>query len=177
VDVAGRLVVDAGVNTIGFSNDTSNFLAAYEINSFFHGQGAGDLALSSAIAADAANISTGMIDPVTSTIQPGDNSAALAVMAIQNSAISFDGTSAMSLHDRTSALSTRYGTDVAVADQQRLYREAEMESLATQRQAISGVNVDEELIEMIKFQRAYEASAKVIQTTNSMLDSLMGMMR
>jgi len=177
VDVAGRLVVDAGTNTLGFSGDSSNFLATYEVNTFFHGQGAGGLTLSSDILANASLISTGAIDPLTSAVNSGDNSSAIAVLAIQNSAISFDGSAALSLHDRTTTLSGTYGTDVAIADQQLVYRQAESESLARQREAISGVNVDEELITMIKYQRAYEAAAKVVSTTNTMLDSLMGIVR
>ncbi|HCS12474.1 MAG TPA: hypothetical protein DIW28_01580, partial [Zetaproteobacteria bacterium] len=43
--------------------------------------------------------------------------------------------------------------------------------------AFSGVNTDEELVNMIKFQRAYEAAAKVITTSNSMLDSLLSLVR
>jgi len=39
------------------------------------------------------------------------------------------------------------------------------------------VNIDDELVTMIKFQRAYEASAKVITTSNTMLDSLLGLIR
>ncbi|MDX8383233.1 MAG: flagellar basal body rod C-terminal domain-containing protein, partial [Ghiorsea sp.] len=70
-----------------------------------------------------------------------------------------------------------YGLDVEVANQQRDYREAEANSLTQQREAISGVNIDEELVAMMKFQRAYEASAKVITTSNQMMDVLMGMMR
>ena len=37
--------------------------------------------------------------------------------------------------------------------------------------------MDEELVKMMQFQRAYEAAAKVIQTSNQMLDSLMGLIR
>ncbi len=91
--------------------------------------------------------------------------------------MSVDGTASASLHSRTSTLSTTYGTDVSNADQQDRYRSAEADSLNSQRQAVSGVNIDEELVSMIKFQRAYEAAAKIITTTNQMLDSLMGLIR
>lgn len=177
VDTTGHLLVDAGTGTVGFGEDSSNFLAAYEINSFFHGGNAADISLSSSIAADANNIAAGAIDPATSQHPIGDNSISLGIIALQDAAISFDSTSAASLHDRGTSLSSNYGTDVATATQQRIYREGEFQSLASQRQTISGVNTDEELIAMIKFQRAYEASAKVIQSTNQMLDSLLGLIR
>jgi len=177
VDTAGRLVMNAGANKMGFANDTSNFLAAYQVNHLFQGTGAANLQVSEAVVADAGLISTGKIDSATSLINAGDNQAALSMMRLQNSAVSFDGTNAVSLSERTSTLSATYGNDVALAKQQNSFYTAEGSSLAQQRQALSGVNVDEELVSMIKYQRAYEASAKVIQTSNQMLTTLMGLIR
>lgn len=177
IDGNGRLLIDAGTNTVGFTNDTSNFLSVYEINTLFHGDAAGGLTISDAIKSNAALLNTGTIDPVDSTIQVGDNRAAISVMALQNQKISFDGSTTETLHARAAVLSTRYGDDFAIADQQRLYRQTEADSLSRQREAMSGVNVDEELVAMIKYQRAYEAAAKIISTTNQMLDSLLGMIR
>jgi len=177
VDAAGRLNIDAGVNTVAFADDTSNFLAAYEINSFFHGSTAGNLAISQHIQDDVSTIGTGYTNATTSLLQAGDQRAAAAMLQLQDSAISVDGSTPASLHDRIANLSSQYGLDVGLASQQKDYRAAEASSLIQQREAISGVNVDEELIAMLKFQRAYEASAKIISTNNQMLDSLMGILR
>ncbi len=178
INASGQLNIAAAAgNTFTLSGDSSNVLAAYEINSLFHGNSAGSIALSSAVQSSVNAINTGQVDPLTSSINRGDNTAALAIMALQNTALSIDTTASASLHDRTTSLSTQYGSDTAVALQQKDYRTIESESLQNQRQAISGVNTDEELIAMIKFQRAYESSAKVITTTNQMLDSLMGLIR
>ncbi|MDQ6953695.1 MAG: flagellar hook-associated protein FlgK [Mariprofundaceae bacterium] len=177
VDVGGRLVMNAGVNKMGFANDTSNFLAAYQINNIFQGTNAASLQVSAAVQADAGLIATGKIDPTTSFIQTGDNQAALQMMRLQNAAVSFDGSNSVSLSARTSTLSTIYGNDVALATQQTSFHTAEASSLMQQRQALSGVNVDEELVNMIKYQRSYEASAKIIQTSNQMLSTLMGLIR
>lgn len=177
VDAAGRLNLNSGTNSMAFADDTSNFLAAYEINAFFQGQSSGSLALSQGIQNDPAAIHTGQIDITTSRIQPGDNRAAIAIMNLQDQVLSVDGSTPSSLHERVAGLSSQYGLDVEVAKQQTTYREAEASSLTQQRQAISGVSIDDELIAMMKFQRAYEASAKVINTSNQMLDTLMGIMR
>ncbi len=175
----GVLKLDTGTSgqTIGFSNDTSNFLAAYEINSFFHGGGTADLALDSVVAGNSARINTGTINSTTSAIFVGDNQTASAMFTLQQNKVSVDGTTSESLHQRYSNLSAQYGLDVANAQRQKTYRQAEFDSLTAQRNSVSGVNVDEELVSMIKFQRAYQSSAKVIQTVNQMLDSLMGLIR
>lgn len=177
IDIAGRLNLDAGANTIGFANDTSNFLAAYEVNSFFHGATAGNLSVSQHIQNNARAINTGHIAQGSSLVFSGDNTAAIQIMNLQDQALSVDGSPAASLHNRISTLSSQYGLDVGLANQQIAYRQAEADSLTQQRDAVSGVNVDEELIAMMKFQRAYEASAKVISTSNQMMDSLMGILR
>jgi len=177
VDATGFLNINAGSNTVSFADDTSNFLAAYEINSFFHGSTAGNLAISQQVQNDVTTIGAGYTDPVTSILQLGDNQAAADVMKLQDVALSVDGSSPASLHARVASLSSRYGLDIGTANQQKSYRQAEATSLIQQRDAISGVNIDEELIAMMKFQRAYEASAKIISTNNQMLDSLMGILQ
>jgi flagellar hook-associated protein 1 FlgK len=47
-----------------------------------------------------------------------------------------------------------------------------MKDLHDRRQSISGVNMDEELANMIRFQHGYNAAARFITVVNSMLDTL-----
>jgi flagellar hook-associated protein 1 FlgK len=49
------------------------------------------------------------------------------------------------------------------------------QTLQGQHLAISGVNIDEEAVKMIEYQRAYQASAKVISTVNEMLQTLLNL--
>ncbi|MDX8402547.1 MAG: flagellar hook-associated protein FlgK [Mariprofundaceae bacterium] len=177
VDASGRLSIQAAAgNHFSFGPDSSGVLAAYGINGFFQGHDAATLALSAAVEASADAIHTGQLD-AASQIQPGDNTVALAILAAQNRPVSIDGSPAASPHERTSMLSARFGADAGTAAVQQQYRTAEAEALKSRREAVSGVNTDEEMIAMIQFQRAYEASAKVIQTSNRMLDALMGLIR
>ena len=46
-------------------------------------------------------------------------------------------------------------------------------TLEGQKLAVSGVNLDEEAIKMISYQRAFQASAKVIATINELFDTLL----
>jgi flagellar hook-associated protein 1 FlgK len=50
-----------------------------------------------------------------------------------------------------------------------------MKQLHDMRQSVSGVNMDEELANMIKYQHGYQAAARFVSTVNSMLDILMNL--
>ena len=45
-------------------------------------------------------------------------------------------------------------------------------SADTRRQSVSGVSIDEEMANMIRFQRGYQASARTMSTLDDMLDTL-----
>ena len=51
-------------------------------------------------------------------------------------------------------------------------QEGVMLQLNSRRQSIAGVSIDEEMIKMIKFQQAYNASARIISVVDEMLDTL-----
>ena len=176
VNAAGYLVVDGGANRVAFSGDSSNFLAAYEVNAFFHGDSAANIAVDSAIQNDPGRIATATAD-AASAIAITDNSTAKAILALRDQALNVDGGTASSLIERAASLAGKFGLDIASATQDSIFRESQADSLSIQRNAVSGVNLDEEMVNMMVFQRSYEASAKVVQVANEMLTTLMGLIR
>ena len=52
-------------------------------------------------------------------------------------------------------------------------QQALLSSATSQQQSVSGVNLDEEAMNLMKYQQAYQASAKVMQTANSLFSSLL----
>jgi flagellar hook-associated protein 1 FlgK len=49
--------------------------------------------------------------------------------------------------------------------------------LLAQRDSVSGVSVDEEMTNMMKYQKAFEASARLVTTVSEMLDSVINLKR
>jgi flagellar hook-associated protein 1 FlgK len=47
--------------------------------------------------------------------------------------------------------------------------------LQNQRDSFSGVNMDEEATDIIRYQKAYEASARFVQTLNTLSDAILNM--
>jgi flagellar hook-associated protein 1 FlgK len=68
-------------------------------------------------------------------------------------------------------------TNASHSKDQQTYQKSLGDSLNTQYTSFSGVNLDEEVANMINFQQAYSASAKVIATLQEMLDTLVNTIR
>jgi flagellar hook-associated protein 1 FlgK len=69
-------------------------------------------------------------------------------------------------------LVTGLGSAVASATQTATVQASVASSLDAQQQSVSGVSIDEETVNLLTFQRAYQASSRVLTTIDSMLDQL-----
>ena len=104
---------------------------------------------------------------------PGDNSNALLLAGLQTSenigTNTFAGFYAQ-LVARTATMASEADINVAA------YETLTSQSRVAQ-QAVSGVNLDEEAANLIRFQQAYQASAKAMQVASSLFDELIGILR
>lgn len=119
--------------------------------------------------ADASQLAAAAAPVPPATVAPGDAGNAQALVATEGQALS----GGLDAQATFSALISSYGAEAqragAFASQDRAMRD----NLRAMREAASGVSIDEELIEMQRAQRGYEAIAKVIQTADAMLETLM----
>ncbi len=74
-----------------------------------------------------------------------------------------------------SQLVYQVGSDARSAHDEQTTRNAIVLQVQGLRDAVSGVSLDEEAVEMLKFQRAYEANAKMFTTINDTISTLMAM--
>jgi flagellar hook-associated protein 1 len=105
----------------------------------------------------------------------GDNRNALALLGVSTEKLLHDGSE--SVLDAYSALVVDVGSDTKQAELNSLSRKGVLEQAMATRESISGVNLDEEAANLIKYQQAYQAAAQVIATANSLFDTLMTMLR
>jgi flagellar hook-associated protein 1 FlgK len=126
-----------------------------------------NLALNPTVAADAQKVAAAQ-----STL-PGDNTNALALSAVGNTTL-IDGTT---LDGFYTALVTRIGAESqqqsSLAEQQQLVSSA----LSQRREAISGVSLEEEQIDLIRFQQAFGAAAELIKVADELADTVLGLVR
>ncbi|HEV2061503.1 MAG TPA: flagellar basal body rod C-terminal domain-containing protein, partial [Solirubrobacteraceae bacterium] len=97
-----------------------------------------------------------------STTAPGANDIALALAALRGKAAD----------QRYADLIGRIGADAASVNRQLQTSRILTDAADTRRQEVSGVAMDEEVSNMIRFQRGYQASSRVMSTMDEMLDVL-----
>ena len=112
----------------------------------------------------------------TFTINPtaagsGDNRNALALAGLRDEGL-LDG-GQRSLLDQADALLAEVGGTTAAAQTALSSTEAQLTAARNAVESVSGVNLEEEAANLIRFQQAYEANARVIQTANTIFQSLL----
>jgi flagellar hook-associated protein 1 len=93
---------------------------------------------------------------------PADNSLAVAISRLSGG----------DADTRYRQLVTRMGNEVGQAKRQEATAQVLTDNLKDRRDSVSGVSLDEEMTNIIRFQRAYQASARAMSTTDEMLDTL-----
>ena len=79
--------------------------------------------------------------------------------------------------DAYNSLIASVGTQTRQAQVAEESASAQLDQAREQRESVSGVNLDEEAADLLRYQQAYQASAQVIQIGNSLFDSLLGAVR
>jgi len=106
-----------------------------------------------------------------STNATGNGSNALAMANIQSDTGAIGGTA--TLAEGYSQLVTAAGAQASSASTGLTAQTALVEQLKAQQQAVSGVNLDEEAANLLRFQQAYQASSKLIAVAGKLLDSIL----
>ncbi|MHA6820834.1 flagellar hook-associated protein FlgK [Ralstonia pseudosolanacearum] len=105
----------------------------------------------------------------TANSTDGHNASAFA--QLRNATVLDNGTTSIS--SGWSNLVTQVGIQASQASANVTSQKALLASSTSQQQSVSGVNLDDEAMNLMKYQQAYQASAKVMQTANSLFDSLL----
>jgi len=170
--------------TFAFSDDSSHALAALGINTYFDGNSAGSIGVNDAVVADLNLIAAARLDG-TGLFSSGDNTNAISITDLQFAVTNLsqwtcdrlngntEGTITTTIEDGYHAMAGSIGAISVGISRERSF-DAEMVNSVTQiRDSISAVSLDEEMTNLIKFQHAYSAAAKLISTADEMLVTLL----
>jgi len=105
----------------------------------------------------------------------GDNRNALNIAALATKPIKLIGDSTFSGY--YNSLVGKSGVDAQVAERGAIQSSAGIKQLQEMRDSASGVSLDEELANLIAYQKSYEGAAKLINVGTDMLDTVLSLVR
>ena len=71
------------------------------------------------------------------------------------------------------SLISKLGGDVSIAERSSITRDYTLQQLVKQRESLSGVSLDDEMLDIVRFQQSFMASARVFEATNYVLETLL----
>lgn len=170
VNPDGTIKIDADSGySFAFSEDSSGALAVLGLNTFFTGKDATDIGVREALHTQPGLLATGLVVGG----QPDDNAAARGILGLRDQANDQLGGQSLlgSWIDAAQNVGASAASAANRADATRLVRE----NLDAQRQALSGVSIDEESINLLNFQRQYQGAARFISVVDQMTQELLAL--
>lgn len=138
--------------------------------SFFTGATAADIAVNGALVADPSLLQAAGVSGAS-----GDNQAALALAQLATQKMT--GLGNQTFAEKYGQVATSLGQTLSSVNNSMGDQDVVEAMLLRQRDSISGVSIDEEMTELVKYQKAFEASAHLITTVTEMIDTVINMKR
>jgi flagellar hook-associated protein 1 FlgK len=163
-----------GVNNLAtelINQINSTYSSGYDLNgngggSFFTGADASNIAVSLDLQTDPSRLQASG-DPTAT----GDNTVALSLAQLADQPVS--GLNNKTFSQSYNGLVTSLGNALSGAKDQVTNHTTVSSMLASQRDSVSGVSLQEELTNLITYQTAYSAASHIVSTVNTMFDDLL----
>lgn len=158
---------------IAIEDNGTNFAGALNIGGFFSGTNATTMRVKSELQEDPSLLRA------SKSGNDGDNEVANAIIQLQYDEIDFyqkDGTVITKAIDGYYRLFTgKIATTTETNNTTHATNEALYNSVNEDFQSISGVNINEELANLIQYQASYGAASKIVTTVDSMIETLLSL--
>jgi flagellar hook-associated protein FlgK len=149
--------------------DTARILPALGLNSFFTGVSAATIAVRPELVADPTLLSASRSGEI------GDARNLERFAALREQAVLAGNT--LSFEEFSQSVSGAIGDEVRSLDLRRLSSETLLQGLVQQEQSIIGVDINEEMVKLLEFERLVEAGAKYLSVVNSAMDDLLNIIK
>jgi flagellar hook-associated protein FlgK len=103
---------------------------------------------------------------------PGDNGNMLLMARLQTEPVMADGGS---LTDGYNSIVTSVGSQATLAKISKEALQVVYDQAVAEKDRVSGVSLDEEAADLIRYQQAFQASAKIIEVSSKLFDSIIAM--
>ncbi|MBF0623105.1 MAG: flagellar hook-associated protein FlgK [Magnetococcales bacterium] len=176
-DGAFKLAVSGDAQVFGVAEDNTGLIAAMGVGAMFSGTGAEDMAVNTLLMEDSANLASvkiNMDDPANPVFDDADNSGMLALGALRSERLELNGRNA-SLASHYANIVGTLGSEL-MRNQEALQSQQTAQSFITEvRESVSGVSLEEELTDLIRFQRSFQASSKMVSVADQLMDTIIRM--
>ncbi len=136
---------------------------------FFVGEGAGDISISLPIEQNADLVATSYDGTI------GDNTLANDICTLSETIISED--EPLTINGLYESLVAEVGIYSRNARNMMSNQTLILDNIELRKESITGVNLDEELIQLTKFEQSYEAAARVLKTVEELTDTILDLVQ
>ncbi len=137
---------------------------------FFTGSASGNIQVNADLAQDTNRIQASGVSG-----ESGNNTVVLAMAKLATEPVASLGH--LTISQSYGQTVANLGQALSNANAQSSDQKVVTDMLGQQRNSIGGVSLDEEMTDLVKFQRAYQASARVISTVNQLFDEVLNLKR
>jgi flagellar hook-associated protein 1 len=185
-DLVQRDSADIGFAFSDNATSTSGLVAAAGINTFFKGYDAITMEINDKLN-DTRLVTAASVDSVTGEISKGDNTNALAIADVQfqNQEMVLwsyirgyeaqSSTTNATLDDYFTQMMGSMGIRSRSIKNSKEFADIMVNNITEQRNSISSVSLDEEMIKLMKYQHAFSAASKLLVVSDEMLSTLIAM--
>lgn len=149
--------------------DTSGVLAALGLNTFFTGSNAANIAVNDTLAGDSRLLAAARVNV------PGDGTNATRLAGL-DTAVSAR-LNGVSLMDFYGSIANSVAVSASAANAEVASAGSILASLQAQKESVSGVNLDEEAIALVKYERAFQGAARFVSVVDELLGELVTLIR
>lgn len=150
-------------------SDTTDILVALGMNSFYHGASAADIAVDPALLANVDGLAAAL------GTAAGDAGNLARLMGLRD--LEIGDLDQNTVEDFWAFVVGDIGFATAGATQVLQAQDRLLQHLEAEREAISGVNLDEEMLDLVRYQQSFDAAARFLTTVQEMTDALMNLGR
>jgi flagellar hook-associated protein FlgK len=168
-----RLIADDGMK-FGYAGDSSGALAVLGLNTILTGNNGSNIGVNDVLINNRDNLNAGHIDS-NGVIAQGDNTNALDMADIKDKRFGYYHLSQATLGTAFNSIYSNIGASAQSATRDYDFTEGVYSQLQDRLDSIAGVNLDEELADILRFQYMYQAAAKMISTIDTMMETLLAM--
>ena len=171
-----RIIADteSGVK-YGFKNDTSGALAVLGLNNIFTGDSASTIGVNQQLIDNPRLLGAGRIPDDGTFPGEANNDNALDLSDLKDKRFSFYKLSSGTLGTAFNTFYADIGATNRTITTEHDFVAGILDEMYSKQDALAGVNLDEELADILRYQYMYQASAKMVSTIDGMMETVLGM--